>query len=63
MAKVKQVDVSAAVELVTDSNIKTQLEVLDSGYFALVSEVVKNNKVEGTILYVPGVTYKTLRGK
>jgi len=63
LKKINTVDVSAAVELVTDSNVGTKLEVLDVGYTALVSEVVKDGQVEGTILYIPGVTYKTLRGK
>ena len=62
-AKVNTVDISAAVELVTDTKLKTKLEVLEGGYTALVSEVIKEGTIEGTILYVPGVTYKTLRGK
>lgn len=61
--KVQQVDVSAAVERVMDSNISTTLEMLDVGYAAVVTELVQNNKVEGTILYVPGATYKTLTTK
>lgn len=63
VGRVKQLDVSASVEHTMDSNVKTALEVLDIGYIALVHEVVKNGEVEGTLLYIPGVNYKTLRGK
>jgi hypothetical protein len=57
MAKVKKVDVQQAVGLVTDADVKV---ILQSGYQALVTEITENGRVEGTVLYVPGIDYKTL---
>lgn len=61
--KVKQLETSAAIEHVTDSNIGSKLKVFDSDYTALVTEVLKDGKLEGTVLYIPGVSYKTLLDK
>jgi len=59
--KVNAVDLAAPVEFVTDSKVGHALKGFDTDYWALVSEVVKDGVVEGTILYIPGVDYKTLR--
>jgi hypothetical protein len=61
--KVQQVDISAAVERVIDSNVGKKLELLDIGYTALITEVYDEDKLEGTVLYIPGISYKTLLGK
>ena len=46
------------------SNIKIQLNKLDGENQATVFEIVNNRgAVEGTLLYVPGVTFKQLKAK
>jgi len=58
--KVKQVDSSAAVEHVMNTDTKVNLGTV-SVYVALVSEVYKDGEFEGTNLYVPGVTLKQIK--
>lgn len=65
MAKVKEVqkyDVQQAIGLLMDSNVSVQLASVEN-YKALVTEVTENGTVEGTILYIPGISYRTLQGK
>ena len=63
MAKVKQLDVSAAIEHALDSNVSAILAQLDTAYHAVVTEVVRGKKVEGTLLYIPGIPYKLLKAR
>lgn len=57
--KVKQYDKNAPIEWVMDSDVSIKLV---NGYKALVTEVTdENGNVEGTILYIPGINYKTYK--
>jgi len=58
--KVKQVDSSAAVEHVMDTDTKVNIGIL-GGWNALASEVYKDGEFEGTVLYVPGATLKQIK--
>ena len=62
MAKklVQKIDLDEAIRLAMDSDTGTSLTALE-GYKVLVSEVTVKGEVEGTLLFVPGITFKQLR--
>lgn len=66
MAKVKvpTYDVSAAIEhVIGESEVGVKLNQLDGDYQALVTEVVSGDGFEGTLLYIPGISFTQLKVK
>jgi hypothetical protein len=61
--KIKQLVPSAAIIDAMDSDTSVSLDGLEN-YKALATEVVSDKgQVEGTLLYVPGVSVRLLLGK
>lgn len=59
--KILQLDVSAAIERVTtEGTVGGYLCDLDGSFAYTASEVVCEDELEGTVLYIPGVPYKEL---
>ena len=64
MAKVKRYDVSAAIAFATGaSDVSVKLSQMDTACCALVTEVEDNGAFEGTLLYIPGMSFKQLKVK